>query len=122
MHLDAVQGDKPRGRVALRAGEVLQLKGWSFAPGVESVKSTVYLILRSPNGERIFTAQIPDRTPRHDVSFRFRGMDGRITAFAGFEFRLDSHAVTPGEYKLGVLHATEDRVVAANSEHRVVVQ
>jgi hypothetical protein len=122
MQLEAVQGDKPRGRVSLRPGEPLHLKGWSFAPGVEALRAAPFLMLRSPNGERIFTAPIPGRSVRHDVSFRFRRMDGRVTALSGFEFRLDSSALTPGEYKLSVLHASEDRVVAANSEHRVVVQ
>lgn len=122
MHLDAVQGDAPRGRVAMRSGDTLSIKGWSFAPGVESLKASAFLMLRSPNGDRIFTAPIPDRVPRHDVAFRFRGVDGRCTAFPGFEVKLKCPDVPPGEYKLSVLHATDDRVVAANSEHRVVVQ
>jgi hypothetical protein len=122
MHVDSVQGDRPRGRVSLRSGEVLHLKGWSIAPGMESRRSASFLMLRSPNGDRIFTAPIPWRTQRHDVSFRHRNIDGRYTALAGFEVLVDSGVLTPGEYKLAVLHASTERVVAAFSEHRVVVQ
>jgi len=122
MQIDSVQGDQPRGRVSLRSGDVLHLKGWSIAPGLESRQSASFLMLRSPNGDRIFTAPIPWRTQRHDVSFRHRDIDARYTALAGFEVRVDSGVVTPGEYKLAVLHASAERVVAAFSEHRVVVQ
>lgn len=122
MHLDSVQGDKPRGRVGLRAGDPLRLRGWSFAPALEAIRVSPYLMLRSPNGDRIFTAPLQNRVPRHDVAFRFRHVDGRATAYPGFEVQVDCGAVEPGEYKLSVVHATQEHIVAANSEHRVVVQ
>ena len=122
LHVDEVQGAKPRGRVVLRPGEPLRVKGWALAAGMEPLRSESYLMLRSPNGERLFTAPIKYRMVRHDVAFRHRTLDPRVTRFAGFEVELESGALLPGEYKLSVVQATKERVAAAFSEHRVVVE
>jgi hypothetical protein len=121
MHVDEVQGGKPRGRVVIRPGEPLRVKGWAIASGMEPLRSESFLMLRSPKGERLFTAPLP-RVHRHDVAFRHRTLDPRVTRFAGFEVELESGALLPGEYKLSVVQATKERVAAAFSEHRVVVE
>jgi hypothetical protein len=121
LKIELLQRDRPRGRVALRAGEPLHVKGWAVAPGLPVLGAASFLMLRSPTGERTFTAQVVHREARHDVAFQHRHLDARSTIHAGFEIELDSEGVAPGEYKLGMVQATADKVVASFSEHRVVV-
>jgi glycosyl transferase family WbsX len=122
MKLDELQGDAPRGRSWIRRGEPIHLTGWAIAPGVEVARTTAFVMLRSPNGERIFMAPIDRRMPRHDVAFKHRAIDGRSIGDAGFDLELDTEALQQGEYELAVLHASEERVIAALSEHRLVVE
>jgi hypothetical protein len=122
MQLEAVQGRAPRGRITVRRGQPLRAAGWSVAPGVPMARSQGLLMLRSPNGDRVFTAPIGPRTARHDVSFRHRQLGRHATELPGFDVELETAGLAPGEYRLSVLHATAERVVAAHSEHRVVVE
>jgi len=121
LKVELLQRDRPRGRVSLRAGEPLHVKGWAVAPGLPVLGSATFLMLRSPTGERTFTARISQREARHDVAFQHRHLDARSTIHAGFEIELESAGVPPGEYKLGMVQATADKVVTSFSEHRVVV-
>jgi len=120
--IDQIQGAAPNGLVVLRPGDPLDVKGWAFAPGLELSRAASFLMLRSPTGERVFSAPITQRRQRHDVAFQHRTVEARFTNLAGFEMRLESRDLTPGEYKLFVLHAVAERAVATLSEHRIVVQ
>ena len=122
MKIDQIQGSAPNGLVALRAGDALDLRGFAFAPGVELAKAISYVMLRSPTGDRVFCAPVNQRRPRHDVAFRNRTVQPRFTQHSGFDLRLETEDVEPGEYRLLVLHSAERQVVASGSEHRVVVE
>ena len=122
MKVDRLQGSAPSGFVSLRPGEPLEVRGWAFAPGVELARTPSFVALRSPTGDRIYSALIARRRERHDVAFRNRGLEPRFTALSGFDVRLRTDTLTPGEYKLLVLHCAAQQVVASTSEHRVVVE
>lgn len=119
--VEAVQGRPPAGRIRLQAGEPLRLAGWAIAPGLDLRTSPAAVVLRSPTGERTYSAPLLDRAVRHDVAFRFRQLDPRSVCAAGFAVELETAALAHGEYRLGVAHAGGSGVVAAFSEHRVIV-
>ncbi|HYG66944.1 MAG TPA: hypothetical protein VD838_04770, partial [Anaeromyxobacteraceae bacterium] len=120
--LERVRGAAPAGRVVIRRGEPVDVAGWSFAPGLDARRSQTFLLLQSPNHERTFVAPVPVRSRRDDVAFRHRELDPRTTTLSGFEVRLETGAVAPGEYRLACAHTDGQRVVASVSEHRVVVE
>lgn len=122
LHIDELQGDKPRGRVELRPGDELHVKGWALAPALEPLRCSAFVLLRSPNGERLFSAPLPVRARRPDVAFRNRSLDPRVTDFAGFEARFGSAGLQPGEYRLSLAQVAQDCVVTGHSEHRIVVR
>jgi hypothetical protein len=122
VQVDALQGRPPCGRIRLRGGERLRVSGWSVAPGIDLGAATSVLMLRSPTGERTYSAVLGERTVRHDVAFRLRQLDARSVSRAGFEVELATESLAPGEYKLAVLHASEKAIVGAFSEHRIVVE
>jgi hypothetical protein len=122
MLLEAVQGRQPSGRIKLREGERLRVAGWAVAPGLDLRSSPGVLVLRSPTGERIYSAPLGERTVRHDVAFQFRHLDPRSVCLGGFDLELATDALAPGEYKLGVVHAGVEALVAGFSEQRIVVE
>ena len=66
-------------------------------------------------------APLGERTARHDVAFKFRHLDPRSVCLGGFDLELSTDALAPGEYKLGVVHAGVEALVAGFSEQRIVV-
>ncbi|MBI5069719.1 MAG: glycoside hydrolase family 99-like domain-containing protein [Deltaproteobacteria bacterium] len=122
VHFDQFQGDEPRGRVELRSTDELRVKGWALSPKVEPVRCAAFVMLTSPNGERVFSAPLKARTRRPDVAFRNRNLDPKVTDFVGFEGRFGCAAVAPGEYRLSVTQVAQDRVVSGQSEHRIIVR
>ncbi|GEJ57945.1 glycosyltransferase WbsX family protein [Anaeromyxobacter diazotrophicus] len=120
--LEFVQGRPPGGRIKLRDREPLKVSGWAVAPGLDLRGAPAFLVLRSPTGERIYSAPLGERTVRHDVAFQLRQLDPRSVCLAGFDVELATDALAPGEYKLGVVHASDKAAVAGFSEHRISVE
>ena len=119
--VEALQGRPPCGRVELTGGQALVVSGWAVAPGLALGKAQGALLLRSPTGSRVYTAPLGKRTVRHDVAYRYRELDPRSVSPAGFAGSFETQGVEAGEYRLGVLHASEKMVVASFCEHRVIV-
>jgi hypothetical protein len=122
LRVEAVQGRQPSGRTRLRGGERLRIAGWAVAPGIDLRRASALLVLRSPNGERTYSAPLGERSVRHDVAFQLRRLDPRSVCLAGFEVDLATDALARGEYRLGVVHAGDGAAVAGFSEHRVLVE
>ncbi len=119
--LEAIQGHAPNGKVEVRPGEPIHVRGWAVAPGADLGRAPAVVALSSPTTARLYTAALGPRTPRFDVAYRHRQLDPRCVSLAGFEGRFSTAEVEPGEYKLAVFHAGSEVNVAAFSEHRVVV-
>jgi hypothetical protein len=119
--IENVRGARPTGRIRLRLGESLPIDGWAFTPGVPVLPGATFLALRSPRGRFPYFAPLPERTQRDDVAFRFRKVLPQFTHAAGFRVDMSFAGVEPGEYQLAVIHASDARVLASISEHRVIL-
>ena len=120
--VETVQGRQPSGRLKLREGERLRVAGWAVAPNFDLRSAPGVLVLRSPTGERIYSAPLGERSVRHDVAFQYRHLDPRSVCLGGFDVEVATESVARGEYKLGVVHVSDKALVAGFSEQRIVVE
>ncbi len=74
------------------------LRGWAFIPDLPSLESRIWIVLL--NQTRAFKLQTIAEV-RNDIS-RYAGVEA-LYDYSGFQVQLDSYALPPATYRLGIL-------------------
>ena len=95
---------------------MLEINGWAFIEGHDSVNNEIYIVLKSAYRTYIFTAETEIRV---DVTQAFKELNLNLD-YSGFMALIPAKKVANGEYTVGI-YITKDDVEALQYTDRVVV-
>ena len=96
-------------------GHTLEIDGWAFIEGHDSVNSEIYIVLKSPDTIYVFTTET---VVREGVTQHFREL-GLNLDYSGFAALIPARKVTNGEYTVGI-YITKGDIEALQYTDRVV--
>ncbi|MEI7862785.1 MAG: hypothetical protein WCJ21_09145, partial [Planctomycetota bacterium] len=89
--------------LSMNRQQLLQLRGWSFAEGLELESFTATtLVLENMATHRCWYGILPQRNARSDVAARYHSMPDSSTRFSGFNAYADIGDLPPGTYRIGM--------------------
>ena len=124
MHVDHVRGVRTRDTIVLHRDDGNHIDGWAFGPGIDTSTpdAAAYLTLTSMADHTTYYAPLLHRSRRYDVETAHTDVEARCTIDCGFSAMLSCERCAPGEYRLGVVHVTDDRVVTADWQASVIIE
>jgi len=77
---------------------MLEINGWAFIKGYDSVNSQIYIVLKSAGRTYVFTTQT---VIREDVTQHFKEL-GLNLDYSGFRALIPTRKIPSGEYTVGI--------------------
>ena len=86
---------------------MLEINGWAFIKGHDSVNNEIYIVLKSAHRTYIFTAETEIRV---DVTQAFKELNLNLD-YSGFRALIPARKIANGEYTVGI-YITKDDIEA----------
>ena len=86
------------------AAQLLELYGWAFIKGHDSVNSNVYVVLKSADRTYVFTTET---VVREDVTQHFKESDLNLD-YSGFSALIPAREIASGQYSVGIYIRKDD--------------
>ena len=86
------------------AAQVLEIYGWAFIEGHDSVNSKIYIVLKSADRTYIFTAET---VVRKSVTEQFKEL-GLNLDYSGLSALIPTWEIASGEYSMGIYIKKDD--------------
>jgi len=86
------------------AAQILELYGWAFIEGHDSVNSNVYVVLKSADRTYVFTTET---VVREDVTQHFKE-SGLNLDYSGFSALIPAREIASGQYSVGIYIRKDD--------------
>jgi hypothetical protein len=86
------------------AAQILEIYGWAFIEGHDSVNSTIYIVLKSADRTYVFTTE---RVMRESVTEQFEEL-GLNLDYSGFSALIPTREIASGEYTVGIYIKKDD--------------
>jgi len=80
------------------AAQILEIYGWAFIEGHDSVNSKIYIVLKSADRTYVFTTEI---AIRESVTEQFKE-SGLNLDYSGFSALIPTRKIASGEYSMGI--------------------
>lgn len=94
---------------------ILEVNGWAFIEGHDSVNSEIYIVLKSVGRTYVFTTE---PVVRENVTRHFEEL-GLNLDYSGFAALIPARKIAGGEYTIGI-YITKDNIEALQYTDRVV--
>ena len=94
---------------------MLEINGWAFIEGHDSVNSEIYIVLKSADRTYVFTTET---VIRQDVTQYFKELDLNLD-YSGFIALIPTGKVASGKYSVGI-YIWKDDIEALQYTNRVI--
>ena len=94
---------------------MLEVEGWAFIEGYDSVDSEIYIVLKSADRTYVFTTET---VIRQDVTQYFKELDLNLD-YSGFIALIPTGKVASGKYSVGI-YIWKDDIEALQYTNRVI--
>jgi hypothetical protein len=86
------------------AAQILEIYGWAFIEGHDSVNSKIYIVLKSADRTYVFTTET---VVRESVTEHFKEL-GLNLDYSGFSALIPTREIASGEYSVGIYIKKDD--------------
>jgi hypothetical protein len=99
------------------AAQILEIYGWAFIEGQNSVNSKIYIVLKSADRTYVFTTET---VMRESVTEQFKEL-GLNLDFSGFSALIPTRQIASGEYSVGV-YIRKDNIEALIYTNKAIIK
>jgi hypothetical protein len=99
------------------ASRILEVHGWAFIEGHDSVNSQIYIVLKSTDTTYVFTTET---VTREDITEQFKE-SGLNLDYSGFSALIPTREIATGEYSLGI-YIKKDNMEALTYTNKTVTK
>jgi hypothetical protein len=86
------------------AAQILEIYGWAFIEGHDSVNSKIYIVLKSADRTYVFTTET---VIRESVTEHFKELGSNLD-YSGFTALIPTRQIASGEYSVGIYIRKDD--------------
>ena len=99
------------------AAQTLEIYGWAFIEGHDSVNSNIYIVLKSTDRTYVFTTEI---VVRENVTEQFKEL-GLNLDYSGFTALIPTRKITNGKYSVGI-YITKGAIKALIYTNKAIIK
>lgn len=99
------------------ASQILEIYGWAFIEGYDSVNSKIYIVLKSADRTHVFTTE---RVMRESVTEQLKEL-GLNLDYSGFSALIPTREIASGEYSVGI-YIRKDAIEALIYTNRAIIK
>jgi hypothetical protein len=99
------------------AAQILEIYGWAFIEGHDSVNSKIYIVLKSADRTYVFTTET---VIRENVTEQFKEL-GLNLDYSGFSALIPTREIASGEYSVGI-YIKKDNMEALIYTNKAIIK